>query len=384
MPNNNNSTNDIKKDNIDVVEAIRYDNFNLDEVKLTKTPEGYLEGYAIATRTGVFNYMKADGSIQRELRLADEVFKDDTINSFKLLPITDGHPQEEEVNADNAKELAVGFTGEDIKRQDSYLLTKLKITDKKVIDAINSGKRGLSYGYKVELVKKDGVYNGEKYDYVQTNIKGNHLAIVYQGRAGDKARLRLDGQEAICVFNNFNNNDLTMKKIRLDGKDYEVSEEVFSRLDTLETGNSNLKNTEKDLQNKVDSLEGERDALKAKVDELSNKDDSEEIAVKVKQRISLEKKASEFLKEDEDLSGLSDKDIKTKVIVAFSPEFKADEKSDEYINARFDAVIDMKKDVNLGKNMKIAGSKKDSEDSEVALSNEDLQRDLLKRSNNSK
>lgn len=384
MLNNNNSTNNIKKDNIDVVEAIRYDNFNLDEVKLTKTSEGYLEGYAIATRTGVFNYMKADGSIQRELRLADEVFKDDAINSFKLLPITDDHPQEE-VNADNAKELAVGFTGEDIKRQDSYLLTKLKITDKKVIDAINSGKRGLSYGYKVALVKKDGVYNGEKYDYVQTNIKGNHLAIVYQGRAGDKARLRLDGQEAICVFNNFNNNnDLTMKKIRLDGKDYDVSEEVFSRLGTLETENSNLKNTEKDLQNKVDSLEGERDALKAKVDELSKKDDSEEIASKVKERISLEKKASEFLKEDDDISGLSDEDIKTKVILAFSPEFKADEKSDEYINARFDAVIDMKKDVNLSKNMKVTGSKKDSGDSELALSNEDLQRDLIKRSNNSK
>ena len=369
--------------NIGAIETIRYDNFNLDDVKLTRTSEGYLEGYAIATRTGVFNYMKADGSIQRELRLAEEVFKEDAINSFKLLPITDDHPQEE-VNADNAKELAVGFTGEDIKRQDSYLLTKLKITDKKVIDAINSGKRGLSYGYKVTLVKKDGVYNGEKYDYIQTNIKGNHLAIVYQGRAGNKARLRLDGQEAICVFNNFNKNNLTMKKIRLDGKDYEVSEEVFSRLDALETDNSNLKNTEKDLQNKVDSLEGERDALKAKIDELSKRDNSEEIAIKVKQRISLEKKASEFLKEDEDFSKLSDKDIKTKVIVAFSPEFKADEKSDEYINARFDAVIDMKKDVNLGKNMKIAGSKKDSDNSEVFLSNEDLQKELIKRSNNSK
>lgn len=360
---------------------LRYD--NIDNIKLTKTPEGYLEGYAITTRTGVFKYMKADGSIQRELRLADEVFKDDAINSFKLLPITDEHPQEE-VNADNAKELAIGFTGEDIKRQDSYLLTKLKITDKKTIDAINSGKRGLSYGYKVNLVKKDGVYNGEKYDYVQTNIKGNHLAIVYQGRAGDKARLRLDGQEAICVFDNNFNNNLNMKKIKLDGKEFEVSEEVCSRLDTLETDNSSLKDTNEKMQNKLDKLEGERDALKAKADVLSNKDDSEEIAVKVKQRISLEKKSSKFLKEDEDLSGLSDKDIKTKVIVAFSPEFKADKKSDEYINARFDAVIDMKKDVNLGKNMKIAGSKKDSEDSEVALSNEDLQRDLLKRSNNPK
>lgn len=377
---NNDLTNDIDK--IDSIETIRYDNFNLDEVKLIKTPEGYLEGYAIATRTGVFNYMRADGSIQKELRLPEEVFKQDAINSFKLLPITDDHPQEE-VNSNNIKELAVGFTGEDIKRQDNYLLTKLKITDKKAIDAINSGKRGLSYGYKVNLIKKDGIYEGERYDYVQTDIKGNHLAIVYHGRAGDKARLRLDGQEAICVFNNFNNN-LTMKNIKLDGKDYEVSEEVFSRLNTLETDNSNLKNTEKDLQNKVDSLEGERDALKAKIQELSNKDDSEEIAFKVKQRISLEKKASEFLKEDEDFSKLSDKDIKTKVIVAFSPEFNADEKSDEYINARFDAVIDIKKDVNLSKNMRIACSKTDLNESIVAISNEDLQRDLLKRSNNSK
>jgi uncharacterized protein len=369
----------------DIIETIRYDNFNLDEVKLSKTPEGYLEGYAIATRTGVFSYMKADGSIQKELRLPDEVFKEDAINSFKLLPITDDHPQEE-VNSDNSKELAVGFTGEDIKRQDSYLLTKLKITDKKAIDAINSGKRGLSYGYKVNLIKKDGVYKGEKYDYVQTNIKGNHLAIVYQGRAGDKAKLRLDGQEAICVFNNFNNfnNDLNMKKIRLDGKDYEVSEEVSTKIDTLERDNSNLKNTQKDLQNKVDSLEGERDALKAKFDELSNKDDSEEIAIKVKERISLEKKASEFLKEDEDISNLSDKDIKTKVICAFSPEFKADGKSDEYIDARFDALVDIKKDVNLSENMKITGSKKDSEDSKIAISNEDLQRNLINRSNNSK
>lgn len=362
---------------------IRYDNFNSDEVKLEKTSEGYLEGYAIATRTGVFPYMKADGSIQRELRLPEEVFKDDAINSFKLLPITNDHPQQA-VNSDNIKELAVGFTGEDIKREDSYLVTKLKITDKDAINEINSGKRGLSYGYEVELVKEDGVYNGERYDYVQKNIKGNHLAIVYQGRAGDKARLRLDEQEAICVFNNFNNNDLTMKKIRLDGKDYEVSEEVFSRLNTLETDNSDLKNTKKDLQNKVDSLEGERDALKAKVDELSNKDDSEEIAAKVKQRISLQNKASEFLKKDEDISSLSDKDVKTKVIAAFSPGFKADGKNDEYINAYFDAVIDIKKDVNLGKNMKVAGSKKDSEDFNIALSNEDLQRDLLKRSNNSK
>lgn len=361
--------------------VIRYDDFNLDDLKLKKTSEGYLEGYAIATRTGVFNYMKSDGSIQKELRLPLEVFKQEAVDSFKLLPITDDHPQEQ-VNSENIKQLAVGFTGEDIKRKDSYLLTKLKITDKKAISNIDAGKRGLSYGYTTDLIKQEGLYNGEKYDYIQTNIKGNHLAIVYQGRAGDKARLRLDDQGAVCVFNNSTN--LNMEKIKLDGKEYEVSKEVFLKLDTLEKENSNFKTSEKQLKTKLDSLEGERDALKDKIEKLSKRDDSKEIAIKVKERISLEKKAYEFLKEDEDFSKLSDKDIKTKVIVSFSPEFNADEKSDEYINARFDAVVDMKKDVNLFKNMKIAGSNKDSEHLDISLSNEDLQRDLIKRSSNLK
>jgi len=377
----------LKLDGLDTVEAVRYDNLNLDEGKLTKTDEGYLEGFAIATRTGVFNYVRADGSIQRELRLPEEVFKEDAINSFKMLPITNDHPKEE-VNADNVKELSVGYTGEEIKKQDNFLVTKLKITDKTAIEQINAGKRGLSYGYKVNLVKKDGIYKGERYDHVQTGIKGNHLAIVYQGRAGDKAKLRLDGQDAMCVFNNFNNNNnLIMKKYKLDGKEIEVSEEVFSRLDTLETEITSLKNTEKKSKNKIDSLEGEKDALKVekdalkvKLDELSKKDDSEEIAEKVKARISLEKKCAEFLKEDEDISSLSDSELKSKVICAFSPEFKSDEKSEEYLTARFDAILDLKKDSKLAANFKVASNKKDSDESKIAVSNSDLQADLIKRS----
>ena len=377
----------LKLDGLDTVEAVRYDNLNLDEGKLTKTDEGYLEGFAVATRTGVFNYIRADGSIQRELRLPEEVFKEDAINSFKMLPITNDHPKQE-VNADNVKELSVGYTGEEIKKQDNFLVTKLKITDKTAIEQINGGKRGLSYGYKVNLVKKDGIYKGERYDHVQTGIKGNHLAIVYQGRAGDKAKLKLDGQDAMCVFNNFNNNNLIMKKYKIDGKEVEVSEEVFSRLDAFETDISFLKNTEKSLTTKVDTLEGEKDALKVekdtlqvKFDELSNKDDSEEVAEKVKARISLEKKCVEFLKEDEDISSLSDSELKSKVICAFSPEFKSDEKSDEYLTARFDAILDLKKDANLAANFKVASNKKDSdESSKLAVSNSDLQADLIKRS----
>jgi len=371
----------IDSSKLDFVEAIRYDNLNLDNAGLTKTDEGYLEGYAVATRTGVFNYMRADGSVQRELRLPEEVFKDDAVNSLKMLPITNDHP-EEEVNADNVKQLSVGYTGEEIKKQDNFLVTKLKITDKNTIEQINAGKRGLSYGYKVNLIKKDGVYKGERYDHVQTDIKGNHLAIVFQGRAGDKAKLRLDGQEAICVSNNLNNNNnlIMLKKYKLDDEEIEVSEQLLKKLNTLETDNSFLKDSERVLKIKVDSLEGERDALKVKFDELSKKDNSEEIAKKVKDRISLERKCGEFLKEDEDLSSLSDSELKSKVICAFSPEFKSDEKSEDYLTARFDAVLDLRKDLNLAENFRVASNKKDSSGSDIAISNSDLQADLLKRS----
>lgn len=379
----------LKLDGLDSVKTVRYDTTNLDEVSLKETPEGYLEGYAIATRTGVFKYMKSDGSIQRELRLPEEVFKDDAVNSFKMLPITNDHP-EEAVSSTNVKQLNVGTTGQDVKQDQTYLAPYVKIMDKDAVALVKSGKRGLSFGYDVNLVKKDGVYKGEKYDYVQTDIKGNHLAIVFQGRAGDKARLRLDGQEAECVFNNFdniNNENLIMKKYKLDGKEIEVSEEVFLKLDTLETTTTSLENKNKDLTTKLDSLEGEKDALKTKKDaleaeivELSKKDSDAEIGEKVKARISLEKKCATFLKKDEDISSFSGAELRSKVICAISPDFKADGKSEDYITARFDAILDLKKDSNLAENFKAASRRSDSTESKVSVSNSDLQTGLINRS----
>jgi len=370
-----------------MIEVTRYDELNLDDLKLKETPEGYLEGFAIATRVGVFSYQRADGSIQKEYRPAEEVFNEDSMNSFKMVPITDNHPSVM-VTAENAKELSVGFTGQEIKRIDGkFMAPYVKITEKKAVDAAKQGlKKGLSWGYKVNLVKQDGVFNGERYDYVQTNIRGNHLAIVNQGRAGDQARLRLDAEDAICVFNNNFKENLNMKKIRLDGKEFEVSEEVASRLDSLETDNSSLKDTNRGLTAKADALEGERDGLKVKLEAELKKDHSAEIAEKVKGRIALISKAAEFLKKDEDISGLSDRDVQIKAITAIQPESKFDGKSDEYVAARFDSICEFKKDTKLAEHFKVASNKtdgvEDKTDEAAALSSKSLQANLIKRSTN--
>lgn len=362
------------------MEVIRYDSLNLDANKITKTKEGYLKGSVIATRTGVFTYVRSDGSTQKELRTANEVFNKDAIESFKMLPVTNGHPKEE-VTSENAKGLAVGYTGENVKQDESFLVTNIKITDKTTIKEIENGKNGLSYGYKVTLVEKEGIYKGERYDCMQTNIRGNHLAVVHNGRAGIEARLRLDGQGAVCVFDNFNNDNFNMKTLKIGDNNFEVPNEVFEEFNLL-------KKEIETIKGKIDPLEGERDSLKNKVDgmvkTMKTKNDNSELDTKVKEgvksRMILISKSASFLKEDKGIDDLSDMEIKVKVIKSFDPEFKEDEKSEEYVNARFDSYLSIKEDIAKIATNKILDSKNDVR--EIKDMNEDLQMKLIQRANN--
>ena len=58
----------------------------------------------------------------------------------------------------------------------------LHIHDAELINAIKSGKRQISCGYECEYVDKDG-------QITQSNIRGNHVAVVDEGRAGAKAAI---------------------------------------------------------------------------------------------------------------------------------------------------------------------------------------------------
>ncbi|MEM3318763.1 MAG: DUF2213 domain-containing protein, partial [Thermoplasmatales archaeon] len=148
------------------------------------SPEGYIKANAIVTRTGIFIYQNQDGSIRKELRHPTHVWEDQSLESLKMIPITNGHPKERMVTPENFKKLAIGYTGETIKKDDENILANLVITDQEGIDAvIKNGRKELSLGYLVDLDETPGVYEGEKYDAMQTNIRYNHLAIVDKARA---------------------------------------------------------------------------------------------------------------------------------------------------------------------------------------------------------
>lgn len=154
-----------------------------------KTPEGYLICTdAILARTGKQSYTKdelfcdGDNTEVNVDRPYDEVMNAKTIASFENKPITFDHP-DEDVNVGNYKDYAIGYVrdvhqGKTDKGED-VILGNLVITDQDAINAIEQGDHtDLSCGYDCDI-RDDGSGN-----YSQTNIRGNHLALCEQGRAG--------------------------------------------------------------------------------------------------------------------------------------------------------------------------------------------------------
>lgn len=146
------------------------------------------------SKIGVFPYSGAQISpdlepdkIYQVYRPEEELSDPETIQSFKLLPWTDEHAMlgsEEEGLTPAERKGIQGVIGEDVFYKDGYLKANLKIFSNKLADLIDSGKKELSIGYRCLYDIVSGVYNGVRYDAIQRQIRGNHVALVEEGRSG--------------------------------------------------------------------------------------------------------------------------------------------------------------------------------------------------------
>lgn len=335
----------------------RIDFFDLNEFpKAEKTHQGFLRADIFATRTGVFKYLMPDGTIRRELRHPDEVFHEDSIPTLAMVPLTLQHPVEM-VDVFNAKNLSVGNTGENVTiEQDKYLKVKATVMDADAIHAITSrSMQEVSCGYTAEVVNEKGVYDGEEYDAVQKNIRYNHVAIVDMGRAGEEVRFKLDHNDAVLYnkkriikIDSHNQGD-KMEKVTINGQEVEVSKEAKPLIEKMITDSADSEKKVVELEVEKDKLEAKNDALidqnaglEKQVVEANEKFDNLDIDKLVNEKSELISEAKTILGDEEKLDGLSNKEIKVKVIGKINPELKLDEKSDVYIEARYDAVIENK------------------------------------------
>ncbi len=167
----------------------RFDSIPLSDTYFT--PEGYLIDNPILTRVGIFEYHNPDGTIRRELRLPEEVFAAESLASYKGKPVILTH-EAGLVDVENVQQEHIGtILSEGIQDGDN-VRAQIVIHDEESLDY---GLRELSLGYTQTPDETPGVWNGQPYDAIQRNIQINHLALVEKARAGEQARLNIDGEE---------------------------------------------------------------------------------------------------------------------------------------------------------------------------------------------
>ena len=109
------------------------------------------------------------------------------IESFRNVPFINDH------------EMLSGFQGDDeatapedygvsgvltsnVYYEAPWMRGDLKIFARDVQADLASGKKDLSLGYSSDFELKPGVFDGEAYEAIQTNLRGNHIALVKDGR----------------------------------------------------------------------------------------------------------------------------------------------------------------------------------------------------------
>lgn len=323
--------------------------FDSVQVKAHFDDNGFLVDRPIVARIGLQEYQTPFG-VRREFRPASEVFKPDSLATFAGKPITVGHVT---VTPDNADKVVVGSCAGAGIQNGIGVEVPLSIYSKRAIESAKKKDTAeISVGYTSVDIDKPGWGNNKtgeyifdedmkedwkpdspdwvKFDAVQTNIRVNHIALVFRGRAGI-AKLNLDSEQDFPysdeIPTNKGDEEMTVK-IKLDGAvEFDIPKAVADHIETL-------KADAKAAKEKADGMEAERDALQTKVDGIpaqideavkKAKSDAEEHAKLVADATEIGIKCD----------GLSAKEIK----VAYIKEITgadASGKTDAYIETAFD------------------------------------------------
>ena len=249
-----------------------------------------------------------------------DVFDQASMESFRSAPVTIGHPKDVNgspiaLSAVNAKDLQVGMLEGMPARDEDTLGGVLVITAQEAIDAIEDDQE-LSAGYMCDIEEIDG-------KLYQRNIRANHIAIVAKGRAGASCRISdeaLDVQDAVSLV------DAQAEVVALKA-------ELVDALDAVVV----QKEVVKELKLTADEAEVELATMSKKL---------EDALIAAKQGVVERCEAIEQARLIADMRDLGDKsvqEIRLLVVADQYPEKDLSVKSEAFIEAMFEMLIDQAK-----------------------------------------
>lgn len=244
------------------------------------------------TKAGVYPYLgkQIDPSLEPDkvymvLRPADEIEK--AKDTFKLIPLVDEHTMLGAEFTPAEKKGVHGVLGEEITAKDGTVYADVKIFSEYLKDAIENGKKELSLGYFCKYDLTPGEYNGIHYDAVQRDLRGNHIALVDNGRMGHDVRV-MDSLHFACDAMDIgeikSSADFDESKIKRDDEGKFSEQEVTNN----KTEKEDPANSEDILQKRADRLaeavrgleKGEEVEVKNLRDDLEQYGGSNDITIK--------------------------------------------------------------------------------------------------------
>ena len=350
---------------MDSLNCFRYDVSAIQNYEFTD--EGYLRVKARIARTGIQSYTDANGGIRLEYRPEEEVAANAALDSFREKCVTKEHPPVL-LDASNTKDYAIGFTSADVSYSEGFVESTLTVTDKETIDEIMRGNvREVSCGYKVDYSPEPGITSdGQHYDGIQKNIRGNHVAIVNRARGGAQVRLMLDSADAaVNDLITHSQGAVMSANIAFDGVSFEadpaLAAAISAERDDAKGSYADMKRQYEDAMAEASKMKEEMDAMeeemKAKQDSAEGRADAlseENAALKsdleaakqinvdslVEERIALIDKARPSLDSAFDFTGKSVREIMEASIKAVRSDADLSDRSDDYVTAMFDTLAE--------------------------------------------
>lgn len=138
-------------------------------------------------------------------------------DTFKNVPILNDHTMvgKDFTPMDDLKEH--GVLGERVYEKDGTLYSNIVVRTDELKNLIQNGKKELSMGYQCTYELTPGIWQGQRYDAVQRDLVGNHVALVQNGRMGHDVRV-MDSKDAIYACDSFDISvtDFEESKIKRD------------------------------------------------------------------------------------------------------------------------------------------------------------------------
>jgi len=146
------------------------------------------------TSFGIFDYSAGQLGLPGDPNRIVKVFRPESavndpaaIESFKNVPLINDHEMLSgfQGDKDSAAPEDYGVSGiltSNVYYAKPWMLGDLKVFSREMQALLSKGKKDLSLGYSCDFEEKPGVWQGQAYEIVQTNMRGNHIALVDEGR----------------------------------------------------------------------------------------------------------------------------------------------------------------------------------------------------------